>query len=268
MYKLLPFAVAALIACQSCGGKSDASDADIRIEFETRTDSVGYIVFNTGLADTVYAAAKYSVVWPEKIGEEDFHAMRNQLMRITFGQTDKSIDKAAEDFLISPLRELSEDSDSIVYRKVPFTEAYDSFGNTYSQVNSEVTLLNPQLLVIRATSYVYYYGAAHGGEVVDYLNYSLVDHAILTPDNFFVPDSKTAILDLINEAVKAEYPPEALFDGPIEDFSTFEITDSDIVFVYQQYEVAPYSTGTVRVPVSQYDIYRFLTPLARQALSL
>lgn len=268
MKTLLPITIIAVIVfcVEACGKKAGAGDADIRIEFETRTDSIGYRVLHSDLADTVYAAAKYSIVWPEKIGEEDFQTLRDKLLQMTFDTAGVSVDKAADYFLTKPLHEI--DGDSLAIAKVPYPIAADAMNATYAQVESEVTLLNPQLLVIRATSYVYFYGAAHGGQNVEYLNYSLDDHKILTADNIFTEGSKTAILDLINEAVKEAYPPEALFNERISDFSTLEISDSDIVFVYQQYEVAPYSTGIVRVPVSQYDLYRFFTPLAKQALGL
>lgn len=270
MKTLLPVTlVALLVVCvEACGTKADNGEADIRIEFETRTDSVGYMVLHSDLADTIYAAAKYSIVWPEKIGEEDFQALRNRMLEMTFGESNTSIEKAAAQYLTSPLKELQESGDSISFSKVPYPEAADAMNSTYAQVESEVTLLNPQLLVIRSSQYAYMYGAAHGGQNVDFLNYSLVDHKILTADNIFTKGSKQPILDLINEAVKEVYPPEALFSERISDFSTLEITDSDIVFVYQQYEVAPYSTGVVRVPVSHYDLYRFFTPLAKSALGL
>lgn len=267
MKTLFPLAIVAIVAfCVEACGKKTNSDADIRIEFETRTDSIGYLVRGSEWADSIYAAAKYSVVWPEKIGEEDFQTLRNKLLQMTFDTASVSVDKAAEAYLTTPLKEI--DGDSLRVSKVPYSEAADAANGTYAQVESEVTLLNAQLLVIRATSYVYYYGAAHGIQNADYLNYSLADHTILTADNLFVKGSKTAIVDLINEAVKDAYPPEALFAERIADFSTLQITDSDIVFVYQPYEVAPYSTGIVNVPVSQYDLYRFFTPLAKKSLAL
>ncbi len=84
----------------------------------------------------------------------------------------------------------------------------------------------------------------------------------------FKPGSTNAILDLINAKARMVYPTEGtLFDEPIATLGSVQIEEDDITFVYQPYEVAPFSTGIVRIPVSRFDLQRFLTPEAMDALS-
>lgn len=242
------------------------------IEFATYADSVGYVVSDFIEGEPVYAAAKYSIVWPEEIGQQDFKAMRDSLISLTFGAApETSFANAAKEYLTSPLQNFYADMSGNVpeYQTVSYNEAISAAGNNEQTLTSEVTLLTPDLLVVKATNYIYYYHAAHGMTSVAYLNYSIKNHQILDASNLFKPGNDTAILDLINNAAKAKYSEEGeLFEEPISTYANFKVTGDEIVFVYQPYEVAPYSTGIVEVPVSQYDLYRFLTPAAQTALGL
>lgn len=257
-------AIAAL-AVESCNKKA----SDDTIEFETRVDSVGYMTPDY-FGDTVYTAAKYSVVWPEKIGQQDFDAMRDSLLSLTFGSSKyDNFDSAAKAFMIAGINELKHDGDSLLdYKQVSYDAAYDAANRNFSTIATDVTLLTPKILVIQAYNYQYYYGQAHGMNTMRYLNYSLVDHKLLNSGNMFKSGNEKAILDLINASAKEHYPEEgALSADPIAYFDEFQITEDDIVFIYQPYDVAPYSTGVVRVPVSKYDLFRFFTPEANAAIS-
>lgn len=264
---IIPLTVVALITvvAESCGSKTNEDT----IEFETRADSVGYMTPDY-FGDTVYTASKYSVVWPEKIGQQDFDTLRDSLLALTFG-SDKyaDFDAAAKSYMSAGINELKQDGDSMIsYKQVSYDAAYDAANRNFNTVETTVTLLTPKVLVIQAYNYQYYYGAAHGMNTMRYLNYSLVDHKLLSTRNMFKPGNDKAILDLINASAKEHYPEEgALSPDPISYFDEFQITEDDIVFIYQPYDVAPYSTGVVRVPVSKYDLYRFFTPAGVAAIA-
>lgn len=265
---LLPAALLALVAgaLQSCNKGAGAET----IEFETRADSIGYLVPDY-YGDSVYCAAKYSVVWPSKIGQQDFDAFKDSLMLMTFGAQADDFNKAAEGFLNSGLNNLVavDDTTTLAYEKVPFPKAEDEARVNLNYVNSEVTLLTPELLVIGVSSDTYYYGAAHGMRSRQFLNYSIVNHQLLTADNVFLPGNDKGILSIISAAAAEQYPDEGtLFDAPISSYNNFQITENDFIFVYQPYEIGPYSSGIIEVAVSAQDLYRFLTPAAIKALAL
>lgn len=252
------------IAVESCSKHSNAP-----IEFETRVDSIGYMMPDVG-GDTIYTAARYSVVWPTKLGEGNIDALKDSLLLYTFGyQGVDNFEDATKQFMMAGVYDLTEKKDSLpTYIKVPYSAANSADNCNYSSVSSQVTLLTPKLLVVEVNSYIYFYGSAHGMQSAQCLNYSLIDNKLLNADNMFKPGNRQAILDLINAAAKVAYPTEGtLFDEPIETLGSVEIADNAIVFLYQPYEVAPYSTGIVSIPVNRFDIQRFLTADAAEALS-
>lgn len=252
------------IAAESCSKHSD-----IPIEFETRVDSIGYMMPDVA-GDTIYTAAYYSVVWPTKLGDGNFDSLRDSLLVYTFGDHGaKNFEEATRQFMMAGVYDLTENKDSLpTYIKVPYETAYEADNRNFAGINSEVTLLTPKLLVVEITTDTYFYGMAHGMQNTHYLNYSLVDNKLLNADNMFKPGNEQAILDLINASAKVAYPTEGtLFAEPIQSLGNVQIADNAIVFVYQPYEVAPYSTGVVSIPVNRYDIQRFLTSDALNALS-
>lgn len=254
------------IGAASCSKSTNADS----IEFETRTDSVGYLVPDY-YGDSVYSAARYSVVWPERIGEQDFNALNDSLTMLTFGVKGMDFKEAAKAFTRTGLNDLVQDPDSGArkYEQVPFEVAYEQPRANLNLVNSEVTLLTPDVLVVGVTTQTYFYGAAHGMVSRNFINYSIVNHELMTIDNTFLPGNEKGILSLITAAATDRYSEEGvLYDAPIESFSNFQITENDIVFVYQPYEIGPYSSGVIEVPVSQSDLYRFLTSEAIKTLGL
>jgi len=258
------FAIASVgaiaIAAESCSKES----ADRAIEFDTHVDSIGYIVPDY-FGDTIYTAAKYSVVWPEKVGQEDFDDLRDSLLVYTFGTTGASgFDEAAGRYMLSGVEDLRQENDTAFrYSTVPYDVASNADRHSFISTTSDVTLLTPALLVVQVYNYSYYFGAAHGMQNVRYLNYDIAARKLLTVNNIFKPGNETALLDLINTSARKHYPEEgALFPDPIQTLSTLQLTEDEIVFVYQPYDVAPYSTGIVRVPVNIFDLHRFLTPEA------
>lgn len=257
--------VSVAVAAESCSESSSGN----AIEFETRVDSVGYMMPDVG-GDTIYTAAKYSVVWPEKIGEDNFDVLRDSLLVFTFGDRSAgTFDEATKQFMFEGVNLLRNADDStFTYIKVPYDTAYNADDKNYSFVVSDVTMLTAKLLVVQVYNYQYYYGSAHGMQSARYLNYSIADGRLLTADNMFKPGNKTAILDIINAKARKVYPTEGtLFDEPIRSLGIVQIEEDDITFVYQPYEVAPYSTGIVRVPISKFDLQRFLTPEVMETLS-
>lgn len=264
----IPAALVALtvIAAESCSGGAGKGT----IEFETRADSVGYLVPDY-YGDSVYSASRYSVVWPEKIGEQDFNALRDSLTALTFGVKSESFDAAAKAFMERGLNDLMNPEDSVApkYETVGFETAFNAPRNNLQLIRSDVNLLTPDVLVVGVLTETYYFGAAHGMQTKRFLNYSIKRHELMTPENTFKPGSEKEILSLITEAAKKKYPAEGtLFADPITKFANFEVTEDDIVFVYQPYDVGPYSSGIIEIPVSQYDLYRFLTPEAVATLGL
>lgn len=255
---LLPIIVVGVLAsvAQSCAHRGSA---DV-IEFATRTDSVGYVMPDLH-GDTIYTAARYSAVWPEKIDEQDFRELTDSLLMYTFGSTDGGFRHAAESFMKQGL-----DSDA-AHSEVPYTKAVEEEKANVFDVEASVSLLTPDVLVVEVYNYAYAYGSAHGYYTRRYLNYSVREHALLTADDMFTDSA--AVLNLIRRNAADKYAPGDMVDASeIQSITDFRISDQDIVFVFQPYDVAPYVVGVVEVPVAQYDLLPYLTPIAKSTLGL
>ncbi len=253
-YLIFPLLLAAAFFA-SCKG----SNGDL-IEFETRTDSIGYVVRGSELSDTIYAAANYSVVWPAQ-DDDELTTLRDSLLAYTFGTAGPNFDAAAKQFLNSPLQALLMEPDSTVtVAKVPFPEADDDPCHSTSTIASTVTHLTPSLLVIEIDKYDYHFGAAHGIATRNFLNYSVADHRILTSREIFLPGNDAAILSIIDAAARRLFNDSLIFPEPITTFDNFQLTSNSIIFIYQPYEIAPYSSGIIEIPINLLDLRRYLTP--------
>lgn len=252
-----------LLALSACSG----SNSDL-IEFETRTDSIGYVVRGSELSDTIYAAANYSVVWPAEVDDPKLNELRDSLLSLSFGMATPDFAKAADQFLNSPLQSLIAEPDSTLsFSKVSFPEADSDPCHSTATVMSSVAHLTPSLLVIEIDKYYYNFGAAHGLSTRNYLNYAVNDHQLLTASNVFLPGNDAAILSIIDATARRLFDDSTIFPEPITTFDNFQLTPSSIIFIYQPYEIAPYSSGIIEIPINLNDLRRYLAPTVIEALT-
>ncbi len=250
------------ITAESCGGgESDT------IDFVTRADSTA-VLLPDYLGDSAYVTSRYSVVWPEKIKSQDFDAFKDSLVNITFGTTgSNTFDQAVAEFMKQPLL-TAMDADTMTTLPADYTTAMESLYITVNDVESNVSLLSPDLLVIDVAHYSYMAHAAHGMSTLRFLNYSIKEHTLLTPDNFFTSDAAGALGPIIKEAAQKKYSENALFADATYTIDNFRITEENVEFVYQPYDVGPYASGIITVALSHYDVRPYLTPVALSTLGL
>ncbi|MGL4852864.1 MAG: RsiV family protein [Phocaeicola sp.] len=124
-----------------------------------------------------------------------------------------------------------------------------------------------------STTTMEYRGGAHPNEFSKWINFSKSSGTILSFDDLFVADSRTAVSNLILEALIAEMA-EKLSDPTIQtinDLQTngilsytqiyvpdnFLLKNEGICFLYNKYDIAPYSMGaiTVSIPYDKLEQY-------------
>jgi hypothetical protein len=238
------------------------------MDFACYADSAAYCIPDY-YGDTVYTAARYSIVMPEHLGDENLSELHDSITSIMFGVTGKSFSEAAAAFKQRGPQELNDVDSTFTHQPAKYPEAINAEKVNIFMSNSHVALLTPTMLVMCVANYEYYSGAAHGMQSKTYLNYSLGKHQLLTAANTFRSGSESKLLEIINRAAHEKYNDDGeLFSEPIAAFENFFLTPEEVIFVYQPYEVGPFSTGIVEVPVSQYELYDLLTPTAKQALEL
>lgn len=124
-----------------------------------------------------------------------------------------------------------------------------------------VVLATPEAVVWEDFSYAYMCGAAHGNSAYSYLNYSLGDGSILSLDDLMVAGYRDALTELLRSRLSDR---EDLFeDAEIGVPGQFRITPDGLQFIYQQYEIAPYSSGVIRVDLTAYELGELLSARGR-----
>lgn len=252
------------LAVASCGGTAGDTSDDFR--FNVRADSTAYLIPDF-YGDSVYTLSVYSLIWPESVNGNDIDILSDSLLHAAFGVVGLDFNDAVNQYHQQCL--LNMDGDSVFnHTDVQVSVASKAEKLNLSMVTSEVTLLSPRLLVIGVTNYSSYYGSAHGMYGTNYVNYSIQEKRMLTATNVFDETRAADILRNINEAAAMTLEPGTLLVDSITTYANFRLTDNDVVFVYQPYEIAPYSSGVVEIPVSLYNLYDAFTPLGRTALGL
>ncbi len=257
-------AVASLaIVAESCQPTAKGDDT---IDFITKTDSVCSLIPDY-MGDTAYIASRYSVVWPEKIGQQDFDALKDSLVNLTFGTTGvNTFEQGVAAFMERPVVEMG--ADTMKTEAADYAVAVESPYATLNQVQSTVSMLTPDVMVIDVQYYGYYSHAAHGMQTLRFLNYSIKEHTLLNADNFFKAGAAEAISPMIAKAANEKYAEGALFADAEFGINNFRITEQNIEFVYQPYEVGPYSSGIITVAIPTNSISDYLTPTAISTLGL
>lgn len=260
---IFPILTAGTLAAisESCGHGEPET-----IDFTTRADSAA-VLLPDYLGDSAYVTSRYSVVWPERIGKQDFEALKDSLVNITFGTAgNKTFEQGVTEFMHRPLTIMGADTMTTV--PADYDTAMEARYLTANEVASDVSLLTPNLLVIEVSHYSYMAHAAHGMSTRHFLNYSIKEHTLLTPENFFTEDAAKSLGAMIKSAAQEKYSENALFADAVYTINNFRITDESIEFVYQPYDVGPYSSGIITVPINYYSIQPYLTPLALSTLNL
>lgn len=131
-------------------------------------------------------------------------------------------------------------------------EDNDDFSEYYKTRKTFVYNTN-NLMITGCTQNSEYTGGAHGSHFTEYFNISLKDGSLITIDSLFNNNSiNKELKDLINQRLSTAKNGNGdnitlLKDTPITPSNNFYFNKDGIVFVYNRYEIAPYSDGLIEV---------------------
>ena len=101
-------------------------------------------------------------------------------------------------------------------------------------------------------------GGAHGMTVETALNFDMKTGTLLTEEDFFKEGYKDRLSGLLSSrlAESLENPSDTsmLFTQEIGPNGNFSIGEEGVTYIYNQYEIGPYSMGIIRVTVPWEDI--------------
>ncbi|MCR5071971.1 MAG: RsiV family protein [Bacteroidales bacterium] len=148
-----------------------------------------------------------------------------------------------------------------------FSEDYDEgdawmFNFEYSRTGRFGDACKSRHLQTYNVSYNEYTGGAHGMYSVVADVYDLTTGEIISEDDLFAEDFQSGVKKLLAAAMEAyladnDADPEMLFSTP-EPNGNFCVSDTDVTWIYNPYEIAPYAMGVIELSVSWDDLKPFL----------
>lgn len=243
-------AVASMIASMatSCNGnKNDKGETSPvqEVNHNLKFVSYNYDMIAERDTDSVSASGGKYVryqgegILPEVLGDEKVKFLRDSLEKlagITF--TDYN----------SP-EPVTESRDHLTDLSPVNTEACSYINN-----NVSASLVNPRVVVFEVVNENYECPAAHGMEYTTSLNYCLNDGKILLFEDLIKEGGKAKIREILRNNIKNSDIPLIVEINNIEVPEEFSVLSDGIDFIYQPYDIAPYSEGFVRVKVSLGDL--------------
>ena len=94
-----------------------------------------------------------------------------------------------------------------------------------------------------------YTGGAHGMSVTKSYIFDMKSGETVEESEFFKDDYMPQLSALLTAHVKDNTENMTLFVSEVEPNGNFEVSDKGITYIYNPYEIAPYSEGTIRITV-------------------
>lgn len=240
----LPVALALVMLAGGCAkDKKSASGENAQTEETRNMRFVSYSynwiaekedsTFTTDIPGSRYVAYSGEGVLPELIGDDNVTHLRDSLQRLAGIEF-------ADDDRPSPVVGEGE-------RLTDLPVSTEACGAVDSRMNA--SLVNPRVVVFEHTASYYECGAAHGMSTVTCLNYFIDQGKILTLNDIVRPEAERKLLEMVRKGIKAQ---DVTLEMPLEEVplpDEWMITATGLEFVYQPYDIAPYSEGVIKVPV-------------------
>lgn len=180
-----------------------------------------------------------------------------------FGKRTTDVRGAMISFIDSIISDFKKDNkEQIDYAQ---QEGYEPRDIDYEFVlNTEVHYGNNRDIIGHFIKYYQYTGGAHGGTFITCRNLRLEDGSLVTLDNYFKPGYEKVLLPVLERKLleyaecdsRDELDDHGYFSNePMFVSENFEIRQDTIDFIYNQYDIAPYSTGITTLSVPE-DLIR------------
>lgn len=199
----------------------------------------------------LYWLCSGSGVLPVKSGDADIDFLRDSLERLAMVHFEN---KVAEPRLRKFLRKVDVSKDSVQ----PGSQSTDILS---------IVLANSKVIVWQDLYQEYIAGAAHGMYTYSFVNYSIEHNKILGLSDLLKPGYQTPLTALLRNSLSDDHNLLVSTDE-VEIPTQFRITPDGLEFLWQVYDIAPYSEGVVKVELSGWDLVELLTPLGKDLLEV
>ena len=256
MKKLLFIAVAA-IALMGCSKLADNGS----VQTKSYTYEERYAL-QQGRLDSLYLS--FAVDYPVKMENETvLPVIQQQIKSELFGDAyqNMEIQQAIEAYTAMLKTEYKQNNLPLVEeREGAMSEVIDAIYNEEQIITSMVMDVHKNILSYVVERYVYM-GGAHGSNYRIFYNFDLATGGLLKEKDLFVEGFEEPMTDLLLKNMVAQNADFQLVED-LEEYGynvdeihpndNFFLTDSALVYVFNQYEIAPYALGETEIAVS-YD---------------
>jgi len=267
-----------MLGLSGCGGGNvdTASGADDAIsQFKMvqvlKSAERDYLCEGALFADSLslYSKVNVAVEWPVQMGGYDIRPLQDSLIARAFLHPKESLEQSMMASLDNP-----QGSDTYKMVRVDSIPDRSSAVVLYHGTVVSSVAFSPRFIVYQIMSSMYE-GGAHGLTVSTFLNYDFVKGRVIDFDSAFLPESSEALLNAVKEKLMSDNGVESLKELDAKGFFTdqlflsrnFYLQGYNVVFHYQPYDIAPYSTGAVDVSIPFYVISDYLSPDVVEMLS-
>lgn len=190
-------------------------------------------------------------------------AFNRDISEFLFGKNSPDVRSAMISFIDSIILLFKAENDE----QVEFAKEgnYEARAIDYEYViNTNITYGNNRDIIGHFINSYQYTGGAHGGTLVTCRNYRLSDGSLVTKDNYFKPGYEKRLIPVLDSLLlieagcssRDELDENGYFSNePMFVPDNFEIRQDTIDFIFNQYDIAPYSTGITTLSVPE-DIIR------------
>jgi len=119
--------------------------------------------------------------------------------------------------------------------------------------NNKIIYRNEHFLSFMNEQYEFT-GGAHGNTTRNYYTYDLTENKILTSENTFKPNTCSAIIELQKQSLKSAGTDLSELWEEGFNCNHFYFTGKEIIFHYNQYEIASYAAGPIDIHLSISEI--------------
>lgn len=227
-------------------------------------------IFN--LDDEVLSNASAEVYWPERIGDNDLSRLQQQII-------DKAFSNKGSRDIAAALRQhiawkASVPGDSKGIEASPDTDLDAAIVFTNS-VRASILEFDSSLIIWQF-DYDLYEGGAHGVNSVDYINYDVERNRVITLDDLFPAANRKALARAIKAKLYADFDVASdaqaqemgIMFEQLAEINRFYIDEGVLTFVFNPYEIAPYSLGIIEVEMPGEVIAPLATDYAAGVLML
>jgi hypothetical protein len=255
---------AAVLSLASVTGCTDSTGRHTAESLTTKTVTVERTIRLTDSPNSPFYDIKIDLTYFTPLQDEIARRMNQKIVRYVMDTTDLSPKEATRvyinqlyndyrremlDFYLADLKENNGDVSGL-----------PNYNYAY-HLDTEVNNGYKGTIVYKLEGYRYSAGA-HGINMHQYLNFDK-DGNTLSLTDIFEEGFETELLRIVTQELMKKFhvtTTEALRDKGFVDATqlyvteNFELDDDEIEFVYNEYEIAPYCMGTIKVDIDYKDI--------------